>query len=221
MGRLRIQHRETGEIPALHPAKKGLFIILAFLLPVVLSGQEKSIPISISFFNESTAIPFTRLVTIPVHPGLQVGTEFNYRAGEHSRLFQTVNIGYFYHQYLAQGIGINTELGYEYRLKSGLAFQGLFGVGYMHTFTTAEEFIFSNGQYEQQADQGNARVTPSLSFDLGYYLRKTAINSPKIFVRYQSWAEYPYSPDFIPVMTHINLHLGARFFIQLKTAKHE
>jgi len=44
-------------------------------------------------------------------------------------------------------------------------------------------------------------------------------NSPKIFMRYQSWAEYPYSPDFIPVMTHINLHLGAKFFINTKTKK--
>ncbi len=190
------------------------------MLPTLMWGQEKSIPINISFFNESTAIPFTRLITTPVHPGLQVGTEFNYRVNERTRLFQTVNIGYFYHHHLTQGIGINTELGYEYRLISGLAFQGLFGVGYMHTFATAEEFTFSNGQYENNTDKGNARITPSLSFDLGYYLKKTAINSPKVFVRYQSWVEYPYSPDFIPVMTHINLHLGAKFFIQSKTAKH-
>lgn len=198
-----------------------LLIFLIFITPAVLSGQGKTIPINISVFNESTAIPFTRFVTTPVHPGLQLGTEYNYKVKEHSRLFQTANISYFFHNYLAQGIGLNTELGYEYRLKSGLAFEGLIGVGYMHTFATAEEFKFVNGQYEKKADIGNARLYPSFSVDIGYYLKKTVKNSPKIFVRYQSWAEYPYSPDFIPVMTHISLHVGAKFFINFKTKKND
>jgi hypothetical protein len=186
-----------------------------------LFGQGKAIPINVSIFNESTAIPFTRFVTTPIHPGLQLGTEFNYKVKEHSRLFQTANISYFYHNYLAQGIGLNTELGYEYRLKFGLAISGLLGVGYMHTFATAEEFTFTNGQYLKKADKGNVRLYPSLSIDIGYYLKKTEKNSPKIFMRYQSWAEYPYSPDFIPVMTHISLHIGAKFFINTKTNKNE
>jgi len=93
------------------------------------------------------------------------------------------------------------------------------GLGYMHTFATTEEFTFSNGHYEKKTDKGNARLYPSLSFDIAYYLKKTEKNSPKIFIRYQSWVEYPYSPDFIPVMTHINLHIGAKFFIHVKTNK--
>lgn len=198
-----------------------LFIFLLCIIPTVLFGQGKAIPINVSFFNESTAIPFTKFVTTPIHPGLQLGSEFNYKVKEHSRLFQTANISYFYHNYLAQGIGLNTELGYEYRLKFGLAFSGLLGIGYMHTFATAEEFTFTNGQYVKKSDKGNARLYPSFSIDIGYYIKKTEKNSPKIFIRYQSWAEYPYSPDFIPVMTHINLHVGAKFFINNKTKKNE
>jgi len=196
-------------------------IILIFLIPTILFGQDKEIPINVSLFNESTAIPFTRFFTSPVHPGIQVGTEFDYRKKEHSRLFQTANLGYFYHNYLAQGIGLNSELGYEYRLRSGFAFEGLFGIGYMHTFATTEEFTFTNGKYEKKSDKGNARLYPSLSFDAGYYLKKAETNSLKVFIRYQAWAEYPYSPDFIPVMTHINLHVGAKFFITCKAKSHE
>ncbi len=194
-----------------------LLIFLIFITPTVLLGQGKDIPINISLFNESTAIPFTRFITTPIHPGLQLGTEFNYNVKEQSRLFQTANVSYFYHNYLAQCIGLNTELGYEYRLIFGLAFEGLIGVGYMHTFATAEEFTFVNGQYEKKVDKGNARLYPSLTINIGYYLKKVDKNSPKIFIGYQSWAEYPYSPDFIPVMTHINLHVGAKFFINTKT----
>jgi hypothetical protein len=198
-----------------------ILIFLIFITPTVLLGQGKTIPINVSLFDESTAIPFTRLVTTPIHPGIQLGTEFNYKVKEHSRLFQTANISYFYHNYLAQGIGLNTELGYEYRLRFGLAISGLLGVGYMHTFATNEEFTFTNGHYEKKADKGNARLYPSFSIDIGYYIKKTVKNSPKVFIRYQSWAEYPYSPDFIPVMTHISLHVGAKFFINTKPKKNE
>lgn len=183
----------------------------------VTNAQNKTKPINLSLFNESTAIPFTRFFTTPIHLGIQLGTEFNYSVKQHARLFQTANGSYFYHNHLAQGIGLNTELGYEYRLKNGLSFATLLGIGYMHTFATTEEFILKDGQYVKRTDNGNARLYPSLSFDVGYYLKKTQINSPKIFLRYQSWAEYPYSPDFIPVLTHINLHIGAKFFITTKT----
>jgi hypothetical protein len=198
-----------------------VILVLLFILPTVLFGQGKTIPINISIFDESTAIPFTRFVTTPIHPGFQLGTEFNYKIKEHARLFQTANINYFYHNYLAQGIGLYTELGYEYCLKSGWSFSGLLGLGYMHTFATAEEFALLNGQYEKKSDKGNARIYPSLSIDIGYSIKKSVKNSPKLFIRYQSWAEYPYSPDFIPIMTHINLHLGAQFFILTKAKKNE
>lgn len=188
-----------------------LFIL--FIFPLTLFGQENSIPISVSFFNESTAIPFTRFFTAPVHPGIQIGTAFVYSEKEHSRLFQTVNASYFYHNYLAQGIALHSEFGYEYRHSSGLAPSALLGLGYMHTFATTEEFTFKNGRYEKKTDRGNSRLFPSISFDIGYYLKRDDVRSPKIFIRYQSWAEYPYSPGFIPVMTHINLHLGLQFSI--------
>lgn len=193
-----------------------LLLILLFTSPLLLRAQSGQIPVNISMFNEATAIPFTRLITTPIHPGIQLGTEFDYRHRTHSRFFQTANVCYFYHNYLTQGIGINSEVGYEYRLTCGAAFTALLGAGYLHTFATAEEFTFSNGHYEQKPDRGNGRLFPSFSIDAGYYLKRDNENSPKVFIRYQSWIEYPYSPGFIPVMGHINLHAGVKFFIQRK-----
>lgn len=190
-------------------------------MPCLLAAQSRQTPVTISLFNESTAIPFTRFITTPIHPGLQAGTEFDYSQKEHSRLFQTADVSYFYHNYLSQGFALNTALGYEYRLSNGLAFEGLLGVGYMHTFATTEEFTFTDGQYVKKTDKGNARLFPSISLDVGYYLKAAETHSPKLFLRYQAWAEYPYSPDFIPVLTHINVHLGVKLFIHKKTLSHE
>lgn len=197
--------------------------LLGFMLLCSFSaiGQTKKLPISISLYNESTAIPFTRLFTTPIHPGVQLGTSHTYLQKKHARLFQTANLHYFYHNHLSQGAGLYTELGYEYRLNMGLALSGLLGVGYLHTFSTKEEFTLVNGQYEKKADRGNARIFPTFSIDLGYYLQKEKNNSPNVFLRYQSWVEYPYSPDFIPLMTHINFHIGTTFFITTAKNKHD
>ena len=193
--------------------KNYLAALLFAASPVFCISQNSGLPINISLFNESTAIPFTQFFTTPVHPGIQIGTEFNYKTKAHSRLFQTVNISYFYHNNLAQGAGIHTDLGYELRAGFGLSFTGFIGLGYMHTWATNQEYTFVDGQYEKRRDKGNGRVIPSVGLELGYYITPGDTQSSKIFVRYQGWAEYPYSPGFIPLMTHINLHLGYKFFI--------
>jgi hypothetical protein len=53
----------------------------------------------------------------------------------------------------------------------------------------------------------------SLTIGAGYRLHHEINDSPEIFILYQSWVEYPYSPGFIPVMTHISLQIGTKFFI--------
>lgn len=184
-----------------------------------ISAQTKSFPLSLSVFNEATALPYTRFFTTPVHPGIQASTEFVYKEWQQGRLIQSAGLNYFYHHQLNQGLGLFTELGYEYRIPSGFAFTGWLGIGYMHTFATEEEFTFSEGGYQRKPDGGNARFFPSFSLDIGYYMNKVDASGPKLFLKYQSWVEYPYSPGFIPLMTHINLHVGVKFHILKHSVK--
>lgn len=195
--------------------------IFLLLLPFFSLAQQPTIPIQLSLFNEATAIPFTRFFTVPIHPGIQIGTSFNYKQKQAARFFQTANVFYFYHKHLNQAIGLNTEVGYEHQLSSGFAFAGLLGIGYLHSLGTAKEFVFANGHYQEKTDKGNARLSPSFALDLGYYWKKSERNSPKIFIRYQAWAEYPYSPGFIPVMTHTSLHIGTTFFLSSNKTKND
>lgn len=198
---------------------KLILYIILFFVAESLHAQQKKIPVQISLYNEATAIPFTKLITTPIHPGIQVGAEFTYKETEHFRLFQTVNLSYYFHEQLNHGISINTELGGEYLTSSHFSFGALIGVGYLHTFATTKEYVFGDGQYTIATDKGNARIAPSLSLDVNYQLNKIELTSPKIFVRYQSWIEYPYSPGFIPLMSHINVHIGAKFNLPLNTEK--
>ncbi len=185
------------------------FLLLSVLLLQEIQAQQ---PVIISVFNESTTIPYTTSLNTPIHPGIQVGTEFAWKETKRIRLYPSVRIGYMFHKPLFQGIYVSVEMGFDLKTNFGLNLKSKLGVGYLHTFTTKQEFQFENGQYVSNSDKGNSRVMPSLSLGFGYRLKKNDFNSPEVFVLYESWIEYPYSPEFIPLMSHTNMHLGLKFF---------
>jgi hypothetical protein len=190
---------------------------IVLLCIAIFFGLGKSIaqiPLNVSLFNQGTAIPYTKLLTNPIHPGIQIGTEFDYRKTDHTRWFQTANIRYFYHGHLAHGFGLTTDLGWEYKTAFGLAPAALLGIGYMRTYSPAEVFVLKNGTYEGGRDPGNNRFTAALSLDIGWYLSPEESTGTRIFLRYESWIQYPFSPGFIPLMAHINLHVGTSFNIK-------
>ena len=183
--------------------------LLAIFLVANAQAQSKS-NFKISVFNESTSIPFTRAWSTPIHPGVQVGTDLPWREGRHFQLYPSISVGYLFHRDLYQAVYVNVELGYDYRFDFGLNLKSAFGLGYMHSFTTRTEYQLEDGSYQPAPDRGNARVMPSLSLGMGYRFKPSDPLSPEIFTMYQAWLEYPYSPGFIPLMTHTNLHLGIK-----------
>lgn len=193
-----------------------LLFCAASLFMLSAKAQKHPIPVTISVFNEATAIPFTKLITTPVHPGVQAGWGFSYRERKHTHLFQTFNIGYVFHSKLYHGFFVNSELGYDYKFKFGLNIKTSIGIGYLHSFTTQKEYQFENGSYKSGRDKGDSRAVFSIGTGLGYRIQKKNPYSPEIFMMYQSWAEYPYSPGFIPLMTHTNLQLGTKLFMHQK-----
>ncbi len=188
---------------------KLMLVLLWIMLSSTAKGQQ---PINISVFNEATTIPFTTFMNSPIHPGIQVGTELDWKEGKHFRLYPTINVGYMFHNKLFQGLYANAELGVDYKTAFGLNLKSKVGLGYLRTYTTRQEYQLRNGKYESERDKGNSRIMPSLTFGMGYDLKKNDPYSPEIYVLYQSWIEYPYSPGFIPVMAHTNLHLGTKFY---------
>jgi hypothetical protein len=187
------------------------------ILPVIICvSLHSQIPIQISILNEGTAIPFTKFSTNPIHPGVQVGTEAAYQERTKFRLYQRFTVGYVFHNHLFHGLFLNTAIGYDYKFNFGLNFKTQLGIGYMHTWTTGQEFRFQNGAYIRKNDRGNSRFTAGLGAGIGYRLHKKDIYSPEIFYMYRGWVEYPYSPGFIPAMTHISQEAGAKFYINRK-----
>ena len=200
-------------INAIQMNTKINILMMIGILPIYMSGQNQ-FPIKLAIGNEATTVPFTTFINESLHPTIQLGTEYTYRNRKHSELYQTGNIGYIYHKHLYQGIYINTGIGYDYKTGFGLKLKSNLEVGYLHTFTTQDEFQFENGEYVNGADNGNSRVMPSLSVGVGFAFNKDGKVFSELFVLYKSWIEYPYSPGFIPLMSHTIIEIGYKFYLK-------
>lgn len=193
--------------------KRSIIITVVLAVVVFNSNGQSNFPVKIALSNEATAIPFTRLITTPIHPTIQIGTEYFYNTAPYHGFYQTANLGYVFHNYLYQGIYLNTGIGYDFIFKSGFKLKSTFEVGYLHTFSTQDEYQLENGGYVNGTDRGNARIMPVFSLGFGYLFKKENTVASEISLLYKSWVDYPYSPGFIPVMTHINLEIGYKHYL--------
>jgi len=193
---------------------RATLLILLVYSPLIELNSQSQFPIKIAIGNEATAVPFTKLLTNPIHPTLQVGTEYIYKNKPHSVLYQTANLGYIFHKYLYQGVYINTGIGYDYKTNFGINLKTNFEIGYLRTFATQDEYQLQNGEYQQGNDKGNSRIAPTFSIGIGYSFKKEEETSSEVFILYKTWIEYPYSPGFIPLMSHTNLEIGYKFYLK-------
>lgn len=200
--------------------KRFLPLLFLTLLPAFSSAQGRDwLPLTISVFNESTAIPYTRFLATPIHPGIQVGVSRQWNSSTKNYLYQTANISYFYHKNLYQASTLSTELGYDYRFPFGLNLKALIGVGYMLAMNTQEVYHFEEGQYRSSCNSMMSKFIATLSIGAGYRINRHNEGSPEIFVLYQGGVIYPFSADFAPLMTQANLHIGVKIPIRIKDNK--
>lgn len=189
---------------------KKFFFLLAGISIVSTGKAIAQNPIEISVFNESTSIPFSGFSLKPWHPGFQIGTNIPWKESQNYKTYFSINLRYIFHKNLYQAIGINFELGYDYKIDFGMNLKTGVGVGYLHTFSVKEEYLFKNGDYAKKTDMGNSRFTPSLFFGLGYRFAPNDFDYAEIYAKQQYWLEMPYSRGFIPLMSHSNSAIGIK-----------
>ena len=190
---------------------RAIFPVLGLFLATA-TVTKAQLPVTVSVFNESTSVPFTDWWSLPIHPGVEVGVFLPDRGGGRFGVVPGVSVGYLFHRELFQGMYARVNLGFSYHHPSGLNLKARLGGGYLRTYAVRTEYRMVDGQLRARPDRGNHRFMPSLSWGVGYRLRRHDPRSTEIFLLHETWLEYPYAGDFIPVMPHTNLHLGATFY---------
>ncbi|HNE28937.1 MAG: hypothetical protein U0U46_08185 [Saprospiraceae bacterium] len=198
--------------------KITLFIVLAIagcaaampLAAQVSDRQPAKKPLVVSVFNNGTQLPGSGVLgifTLPVHPGVSVGTEFRYNHHSKNIWFQTARLGVFYHQYSQTALQLYSEAGYRRMIWRGTAAELRMGGGYLHSFPATEVFKLKDGAYERTLRFGRPQAMAGATLGLSYTVR--APNKPwRFFLDYQFFLQMPFAKQYVPLVPNTALHLG-------------
>lgn len=196
------------------PIKNFIFCLLFTTMTPVIAQNSYSL----SLFNNATQLPMASFSAVwkqPLHPGITAGYEFHWK--ENSNWFQTVKIGYFYHQFVQSGIQLYSDFGYRKTFKKGLFIDASICVGYLHSFILADQAKLNfGGNYETKNGVGRAQAMAGLTPGFGYRFQlKDRMVS--VFTNYQVWLQFPFVPGYVPILPNGSVHLGARVAINKKS----
>lgn len=189
--------------------KISVLVLCAFGLVWLHAQGDWKRPLGISVFTTGTQLPGGSLT--PLHPGILLTTEFRHDASGRDRLFQTLNVGAYYHKYAQTGIQLYTELGYRRALwAQRLAAEARVGAGYLHAIPDLEVFRLEDGQYERSGRWGRPQLMCSVALSLGYYLGAYG-RSPRLHVGYQFFVQTPFVRNYVPVLPNTAIQAGVAF----------
>ena len=167
-------------------------------------------PLIVSIFNLGTQLPgsgYLGVFTVPVHPGISVGTEFRYNNDLKNQFFQTAKLAFSYHQYVQTGIQLYSEAGYRRGIWRGIQAECRLGIGYLHAIAATEVFKAKNGVYDKKLNLGRPQFMASSALGLSYQVQRGQ-NSPRFFLDYQFFLQMPFVKSYVPLAPNTVFHVG-------------
>lgn len=197
-----------------------LFVFLTFQNPVVsqdtTAKKKRSLDhFSIAFTNNHSAYPFSsfsQLVAGTWHPGVEVGTGFNWSIKKKHDWYQEFRLGYFYHQFVQHGVPLYTNFGYRYKFSQRWRAQAGIGLGALFSFPDHKRYkLNSDGNYESIS---GVRLQGMLVFNLGagYQFARTKKHPLEAFITYQQRIQTPYVPNYVPLLPYNSLMFGLKWY---------
>lgn len=183
------------------------------LLSSSLCAQEVSprIPIRIGIFTHSVGMPFKKPIKRPLNWGITAGTSFFYKQNDRNNFGQSIDLAWYRHKELGQGVMIKTDVFREYTLQSGLSFQAKAGIGYLHTFNEKDLYeLGESGTYEKIKVAGRSSLLMGFGTRIGFDTGSDSNPGFKPFVEYEWRGQIPHS-EFVPLFPHSFLTVGAEY----------
>src|SRR6478609_8134772 len=193
-------------------------LLFCFLVGAGIHHASAQRSVSLSLFNNASQLPpssFSAVWSQPLHPGIAAGYEFHWK--EESRWFQSVKVGFYYHQFVQSAIQLYTDFGYRKIYRNGLFWDASVSLGYLHAIALTDQAkLNANGDYVTKNGIGRAQVMTSLTPGFGYrfQLKERQLS---VFTAYQIWLQLPFVPGYVPLLPNGSVHLGARLSINKKS----
>ncbi len=169
--------------------------------------RPKGLPLTVTLFSESVSLPNFRNIFRNGHFGVRVGTELYYKSSLHRQWFQTINLGYYRHRYLHNGLYLSSEMGYRKFFGNAFA-DATVGLGGLMLDSALPRYQPSAEGYSK-ASSVHFKLMPTLGMGAGY-----RFNQLTVFSRYELFGEMPFGFKGIPALPHKAIHVGTRFSIK-------
>jgi len=170
------------------------------------SQRPAGMPITVTLFAESISLPTFRNIQ-KGGLGIRLGTEFYYRQRPGSQVLQTLNVGYYVHPNVQNGLFVSSEFGYR-KFIGGFFVDATIGGGALLVRPSAPSYTWDEtNQGLRKAPANQLKFMPSLGLGAGYRFR----NRTTVFTRYELFGEMPFGQILLP---HQAIHLGTRLMLE-------
>ncbi len=192
-------------------------VLISLLLFITMTGMpqenketKKTIPVSVSIFNNSPQMPFGGtfgITSTPIHPGISIGTSHAWNKNPVNRIYQTFNLGYFFHRFSEHGIMLYSEFAYMRHFSSGLSAGVSLGLGLEQSIADFPVYRMIDNEYQRTSRWGRPQFMGSIGMEVDY---QAACMPFPLFFKYQFWMHGPFVANYVPVLPATAVHLGVK-----------
>ncbi|MBZ5857087.1 hypothetical protein [Flavihumibacter profundi] len=188
---------------------------LLLLLTLTASAQKRQY-VSAAFTDNASAYPFGKFAGFfnePVHAGFEFGWGHVKEKNKHDWYWE-LKAGYFYHQFVQNGIPIYVTGGYRYRIVKHFSADVSLGLGYFHSIaTTAVLKQNSSGEYVNAKGIGRPQVMVPFTLGANYDFNWNNTRQCRIFIEYQQRIQAPFVNSYVPILPYNQLAIGFAFYL--------
>lgn len=190
---------------------RSLVLVVLLLCSAGLQAQEKAPRqrhLLLSVSTAATQLPPGRVLSLPLHPGVNAGMEFRYNRSALNHFFQTAQVGFWRHRYVQSGIQLYTEVGYRRVIWRGLGAEARLGGGYLHAIPANEVFQLDGTQYATKRKFGRPQAMAGVAMALSYALPGGS-RAPRLFLEDQFYLQLPFVKQYVTLLPNTVLRFGA------------
>lgn len=192
--------------------KFGSYVAAALLVVFVSASfaQVKPKTLRVSCLNETIGLPSRKLTQLPIHPAINVGTDFRVKTGKHWQRSLGTDFYYYYQQAFEHSLMLDATYRLGYKFPFGLQLNLTTAAGYKHAILTGIKYTVIDGEYQPTSHFGKAQFNTKLGLGLEYpFSEKYTLTTD-----YKTMAVAPFGDRILPIS--INTFLGAGLKINLK-----
>lgn len=158
-------------------------------------------------FNELTALPFTKVVATPLHPGLRVGVGVWERTGTRFQHRLYVDALGYHHAFVENSLAVQPVWHTSWWPGERVGLSTEVGAGYKHALYPGTVYVQEDdGDWTAARDPG----APGASVSLALGLEVPVHDRWTVLAQYTGTADLPFHMvGALPFMPHVMLHLGA------------